>query len=98
MGPTVSTSQNGNIQSSQPLDSGTQVCTQSSDLLGDLVDIMGPSVSTSQNGNIQSRQPLDLGTQVSTSWKILNNYVYIVSRIYLSISCFFSRCLMCILK
>ncbi|XP_076092192.1 uncharacterized protein LOC143063734 isoform X1 [Mytilus galloprovincialis] len=66
MGPTVSTSQNGNIQSSQPLDSGTQVCTQSSDLLGDLVDIMGPTVSTSQNGNIQSSQPLDSGTQVCT--------------------------------
>lgn len=41
-----------------------QPATQSSDLLGDLVDIMGPSVSTSQNGSIQSSQPVDSGTQM----------------------------------
>ncbi|XP_052090558.1 stromal membrane-associated protein 1-like isoform X1 [Mytilus californianus] len=41
-----------------------QPAAQSSDLLGDLVDIMGPSVSTSQNGSIQSSQPVDSGTQM----------------------------------
>ncbi|XP_071152372.1 stromal membrane-associated protein 1-like isoform X4 [Mytilus edulis] len=64
--PPVQTKQTSNTEDLLSLNTSPakQPATQSSDLLGDLVDIMGPTVSTSQNGNIQSSQPLDSGTQM----------------------------------
>ncbi|XP_063431565.1 stromal membrane-associated protein 1-like isoform X7 [Mytilus trossulus] len=64
--PPVQTKQTSNTEDLLSLNTSPakQPATQSSDLLGDLVDIMGPTVSTSQNGNIQSSQPLDSGTKM----------------------------------